>query len=1262
MARQIHNFGNGRNKTDRPKINCSYNKTSMKRMKLSDKVSEVIAISDSDGDDDIQCLGIPVKVVPLVTITDDDLLDEKKVNRDDPEIKHVKTDCNAAKNANRTSHISSNSAEKYQIEHKEKSGSLIDYRRLKRKSVLSEGDNTTHTAHRANVLPISRLEKSEVASHNIHKNSRQFSRQDGVNKEASISKELKLKNECPSSHEDENITNSGNLIQCRSTVVEKIEDAKEEKKKAENANSGNVTHCRSTVEERIEGAEEPGKTATSNSESVTYCKSTIVNRMETEKQDKSIVMSGRTTIKYLTSTQTHSSKVLKEFQTSYSNFHQLSLPEREKLHENKSDKKQKCKPGLSAVLTKLNRLLNTNCYQETGSNSWDKNTKIAQTQVPKKRDGTLLLKVPASSSEEKVILKTPASSSEEKVILKAPAYSSEGKVILKTPASSSEEKVILKAPAYSSEGKVIFKVPTFSSEEKIIQNTSVSLVASGNEEEKDNGKKVSKKTHVKNLPQVSKYVSEDEVRKLKARKKVRVIQVNKHKQLPKPLAQLLTSVLEANKGKDIEGSTLQITSCKPAGVNVNKKGEIVLYGDSETTHTDFQSRNENCTGKKSNSTLLLAGDINHDNRTTQISQIVTAEESNNTLLSQIVTGRTGNIISNGGEITSAPKKICVSLLTKNSENAATDMRDNINGDDNGVEIGVPENPCRSYLPRTTRRLSEDVIVSKVPEKDQSSLQPQDSSSTTKHDSVDDVVFIELRQRRYGSPSASRSQPFNSGQSQVVAVMPEKMTISESDSKVAYVVPLLRLPIQKRIIYFSPKYVTAFLEKVKTVFDIERYIRAIPDPFQYFKREKNNEINYNDHCLALMYLKSRYRRILFSDIEYVFERNKNNLTLTCEELDLGKSPLRKGNRKLGTGCGCNRPHELSMSFIHEVSFIEHKREIENYLREKQKKKELQYDMAKFKGELEQCGHCGVSGFILDEMATCGMLHLFCKSCIQNAVETRLSRCENPFACLDNECKWLINVESFKKAVKPMTFSALLHIRHLKEMQMAGVKLLETCPFCGFADIPKETDQLFCCLNVECMRDTCRKCKGPSHLPTPCGLPQKPQLEMPQPQPEVVRYNPSTIENQSTEVQRVRRTRSPNFENQRLYYPPVEQSLQSDIPPLLSLRPFGEPPQNFTPPPQNFTPLPQRFTPPPQNFTPLPQRFTPPPQNFTPQPMGFYPPEEHQFQQQYQQPQQYYPPEQYCSSQQYQQPQQYYPPQYQPLVQQYQPPVWTSHGYR
>ena len=152
----------------------------------------------------------------------------------------------------------------------------------------------------------------------------------------------------------------------------------------------------------------------------------------------------------------------------------------------------------------------------------------------------------------------------------------------------------------------------------------------------------------------------------------------------------------------------------------------------------------------------------------------------------------------------------------------------------------------------------------------------------------------------------------------VELLPARMTIKDCESKVVYAVPLLRLPVEKQIIYFSPAYIEVFLKKEWDVFSVERFLRAIPDPFNFFRNELIKEKRCSDECLALMYLKSKYRRIPFPDIIFIFEKNRRSLTLTCEELDVWKSSRKRTIRKIGLGCGCLKPHELSMRFVHEVS--------------------------------------------------------------------------------------------------------------------------------------------------------------------------------------------------------------------------------------------------------------------------------------------------------------------------------------------------------
>ena len=45
-------------------------------------------------------------------------------------------------------------------------------------------------------------------------------------------------------------------------------------------------------------------------------------------------------------------------------------------------------------------------------------------------------------------------------------------------------------------------------------------------------------------------------------------------------------------------------------------------------------------------------------------------------------------------------------------------------------------------------------------------------------------------------------------------------------------------------------------------------------------------------------------------------------------------------------------------------------------------------------------------------------------------------------------------------------------------------LESCPFCDYAQVPRDTDKLFECQNPECQQVSCRACREANHLPLRC----------------------------------------------------------------------------------------------------------------------------------------------------------------------------------
>lgn len=106
-----------------------------------------------------------------------------------------------------------------------------------------------------------------------------------------------------------------------------------------------------------------------------------------------------------------------------------------------------------------------------------------------------------------------------------------------------------------------------------------------------------------------------------------------------------------------------------------------------------------------------------------------------------------------------------------------------------------------------------------------------------------------------------------------------------------------------------------------------------------------------------------------------------------------------------------------------------------------------------------------------------------------VETKLGEQQvvssNALACTDDQvikcmdmsgCSAEYTEKVIAAAVPNKTMSLYHRLRQLKDLEMAAIEGLETCPFCPFAAvIENEHEKLFRCQNEECKKVTCRKCK-------------------------------------------------------------------------------------------------------------------------------------------------------------------------------------------
>lgn len=101
----------------------------------------------------------------------------------------------------------------------------------------------------------------------------------------------------------------------------------------------------------------------------------------------------------------------------------------------------------------------------------------------------------------------------------------------------------------------------------------------------------------------------------------------------------------------------------------------------------------------------------------------------------------------------------------------------------------------------------------------------------------------------------------------------------------------------------------------------------------------------------------------------------------------------------------------------------------------------------------------------------------------SVEVNFGEAKLEFKCLTG-CEEEYSLHTLQNVLPPKMFSKIAQKKALAEVKAAGIEQLESCPFCDFAIIPGENDKIFRCLNPDCMKESCRSCKEPNHVPLRC----------------------------------------------------------------------------------------------------------------------------------------------------------------------------------
>ncbi|CAF1135745.1 unnamed protein product [Adineta ricciae] len=171
--------------------------------------------------------------------------------------------------------------------------------------------------------------------------------------------------------------------------------------------------------------------------------------------------------------------------------------------------------------------------------------------------------------------------------------------------------------------------------------------------------------------------------------------------------------------------------------------------------------------------------------------------------------------------------------------------------------------------------------------------------------------------------------------------------------------------------------------------------------------------------------------------------------------------------------------------------------EQYLTRKKELREAQIQSATQNGTLKTCDCCCDDQLLDDDMIECDNNHEFCRTCVKNYIENGFASdgaCF--FSCLNPTCHSEYSTSLMGQLLSPTLFSRLLNKIQQEELRRANISNFEQCKYCTFGTIIDDpNERVFRCFNQECLKETCRNCGEPNHIPLRCDeVEKKDELDM------------------------------------------------------------------------------------------------------------------------------------------------------------------------
>ncbi|KAE8540681.1 hypothetical protein D1P53_003045 [Cryptococcus gattii VGV] len=173
------------------------------------------------------------------------------------------------------------------------------------------------------------------------------------------------------------------------------------------------------------------------------------------------------------------------------------------------------------------------------------------------------------------------------------------------------------------------------------------------------------------------------------------------------------------------------------------------------------------------------------------------------------------------------------------------------------------------------------------------------------------------------------------------------------------------------------------------------------------------------------------------------------------------------------------------FERELTWLEERLAKENAEKEEAERKRKILDAAIASGQGIECGCC-FGDDILENMFQCAEGHLFCKECTMRNAEMKLGEQQITITCMDlSGCRAPFPESELGRTLSEKTLSLYHRLKQARELELAAIEGLESCPSCPYSAIIENPDEkLFRCMNVTCGQVTCRKCRRKEHIPKTC----------------------------------------------------------------------------------------------------------------------------------------------------------------------------------